>query len=290
MHEFGLQLGQCLIRVQSERPFLPDKETAPFVVPIAGQTPDYAYHFCKVDAVAVPDDVECVKWGQWWIYNPGDNEVRIRVMDDSGIPYMRYEQVGQKEYRVEYIEAMEPYMSASRVALSFMALERRMLEQGGLILHASFVEYKGYGVLFSAPSGTGKTTQARLWEQYLPCEMINGDRALLMKKDGRFFAYGWPIAGSSEVSKATCVPIKAIVQLAQGTENSITVEKKAQRFAGLIPEVTVNRWDEASYQKALDKMEELVKEVPIIRYSCNMSKEAVRTLEAYLFGEDEVRT
>ena len=52
------------------------------------------------------------------------------------------------------------------VFTSLLALERRLVKKDSMVLHCAYVEYKGEAVLFSAPSETGKTTQANLWEKY----------------------------------------------------------------------------------------------------------------------------
>lgn len=281
--EIILRLGSCLIGIYSDIQLVSEEETKDFIVK-TNEKPVYTYRFLKVNKIVVPQNVPCIQWGQWWIYQPGDRECHIRRTDDGdNIPYMSFYQTGEKEYCVEYLPMIESHLGINRFTLSFMALEARMLEQQGLILHCSFVKYKDYGILFSAPSGTGKSTQADLWAKYRECEIINGDRALIQKQGDDFFVYGWPICGSSKISRNSCVPIKAIVQLNQGKENVVTIEDRAQRMKKLIPEITVNRWNIEAYMKALDLMEELEQKVTIIRFDCNISENAVDTLESYLF-------
>ena len=47
--------------------------------------------------------------------------------------------------------------------LLYLALERPLLHYGRLILHASAVLYHERAILFAAPSGGGKSTQAEIW-------------------------------------------------------------------------------------------------------------------------------
>lgn len=91
-----------------------------------------------------------------------------------------------------------------------------MIARDSLILHCAFTEYRGRAILFSAPSGTGKPTQAALWERYRGSRTVNGDRALLRRAGGVWTACGWPVCGSSEICGAGEVPIGAIVMLRQG--------------------------------------------------------------------------
>lgn len=287
MHKKNLRLGECCIQILSKKELDVAWESAPFVIQEEMVKPDYCYTLCEVSKVVEPEQDECLQWGQWWIYRPEKDEIHVRRMDDSGVPYMKCFSTGEKEYCIEYISAIADFICLDRFLLSFMALESRMLEQDALILHSSFIEYKGYGILFSAPSGTGKSTQADLWKKYRGCRIINGDRSLLQKTENGFYVYGWPVCGSSNISENTKVPIKAIVQLSQAKENIVKEEANNLKFHKLIPEITVNRWNANAYQKALDLMEELLQEVRIVQYSCNMEESAVEVLEQYLFGEDE---
>lgn len=287
MYETVMKLGNCRIGIYSEKALQTEKETEEFIelskAITSAKNLEYTYILKKVEYIELPQNEPCIKWGQWWIYNTGKNEKRIRKTDDTGIPFMCLSQTGEKEYTVAYLEMIEPHIGINRFTLSFMALEQRMIEQQGVILHCSFVEYNGYGILFSAPSGTGKSTQADLWEKYRTCRIVNGDRALIQKQGNEFYACGWPICGSSNISKNTCVPIKAIVQIAQGKENCIKVEEKKIQLNQLLPEITINRWNAESYRKALDYIEEMLEKIPIIHFSCDISENAVQELEKYLF-------
>ena len=59
----------------------------------------------------------------------------------------------------------------------------------------------------------GKSTQADLWNKYEGCEIINGDRSAITKKDGVWNAYGLPFAGSSRIYKNVKNPIKCVKEL-----------------------------------------------------------------------------
>ena len=63
----------------------------------------------------------------------------------------------------------------------------------GFQLHASVINWKDKGILFSAPSGTGKSTQADLWKKYEGAKVINGDRALIRKRKRRVYGLWFSI-------------------------------------------------------------------------------------------------
>lgn len=157
------------------------------------------------------------------------------------------------------------------------------LSKDALILHSSYIIHKGDAILFTAPSGVGKSTQASLWEKYKKAEIINGDRTIIREKDGIMYAYGLPFSGSSQICKNKNVPIKAIVILEQGTENKIYKLKSSDMLKFLLSQVAVNRWDKDEILKVIDLIEYVIKKVPIIKFSCLPNEEAVDILYDYLY-------
>lgn len=64
-----------------------------------------------------------------------------------------------------------------------------LLTKGVLHLHSSFVLHQGKALLFTGPSGIGKTTQAELWRDYQGSMIVNGDACLMRKIEGAYFRY-----------------------------------------------------------------------------------------------------
>ena len=90
-----------------------------------------------------------------------------------------------------------------------------------LFMHASAVEYQGKSIVFAAPSGIGKTTQAELWAKYKNATILNGDKVFLKREDDGIHAWGSPWKGSSPYGENASAPLRAIVALEQAEENSI---------------------------------------------------------------------
>ena len=147
---------------------------------------------------------------------------------------------------------------------------------GGIMLHASCVEYGGKAYLFSARSGTGKSTHTHLWLKYLPgSRIINDDKPAIRYIDGVYYAYGTPWSGKTDESVNIGVPIEGIAFLSRG-ENSI------RRIPGikalkLFMDQTVRPRDKALMGNTLEILNKVLTDVPIYELSCDMSEEAVRT-------------
>ena len=204
---------------------------------------------------------------------------RIGVKGEAR-PYAFYRETAQNRAEVFvgrwYLAEVEKY---EVVFLSLLALERRLAEQPCLILHCAYLEYQGKAMLFSAPSGTGKTTQAGLWEQYRGSRTVNGDKALLEYDGKTWTANGWPVCGTSEVCENKKLPIGCIVMLSQAKLNQAWRLRPAEAFTSLYGQITMNRWEREGLVKNLDLLERLVGKVPIYHLACDISEDAVKTLE-----------
>lgn len=183
----------------------------------------------------------------------------------------------------EYLPAGEKYVNYSRNLYELLGLENLLLQFGGLLLHSSFIRWQGQGVLFSAPSGTGKSTQADLWAQYEGAEVLNGDRSALRPVDGRWTAFGLPYAGTSGIYRNESAPLRAIVVLRQAKQNRIRPMNAAEAFRFLLPEFTIHRWDTAAYQKAMELVLALLAEVPVYLLECLPDRGAVELAKQTLF-------
>ena len=147
---------------------------------------------------------------------------------------------------------------------------------GGVMLHASCVEYEGKAYLFSARSGTGKSTHTHLWLKYLPgSRIINDDKPAIRCVDGVYYAYGTPWSGKTDESVNIGIPIAGITFLSRG-ENNI------KRIPGikalkLFMDQTVRPVNKTLMGNMLDVLNGVLTDIPIYEMSCDMSEDAVKT-------------
>lgn len=185
--------------------------------------------------------------------------------------------------RCRYIEGKEYYLNYSRNLCDIIALDSLLLRYQGLLLHSSFIRWNSQGLLFSAPSGTGKSTQADLWVKYEGAEIINGDRAGLRKLDKGWTAYGLPYAGSSGVYRNESAPVKSIIVLRQAKENRIRPLGPAEAVRYLYPEITVHQWDSDFVKQVMDLLTDLVLNIPIYLLECLPDQGAVDLVKRTIF-------
>lgn len=166
------------------------------------------------------------------------------------------------------------------------AMHYIMRKYGGLVFHSSALSYNGKGVVFSAESGTGKSTHTALWEkEFDGVKIINDDTPIIRTfGDGKVMLYGTPWAGSTGINSNESVPLKAIVFLSRSESNCI----KRVSFA----EVTKNFFDALSssltpemYSETLDITNKICRTVPIYTLACNMEPDAAKIAREVIYGD-----
>lgn len=174
----------------------------------------------------------------------------------------------------------------SQCMLNLFSLEKHLVNRKKLIFHTCYVLYKGEAILFTAPSGTGKSTQGELWRQHKDADVINGDRCIIGKEGGKWKAFGLPFSGTSNICKNVTTPIKAIVYLQQAPKDAIWKLDKREATKKIWTQLTVNQWNENFVSRAWETMEKIIEEVPIYYFECTKEKSAVDCLYNELFMEE----
>lgn len=267
-----------------EMPFLPDisEESEPFLKP--GEA-DRGPRIRLIPVDVLPPIPDGGIWHQDRYYAGETFHIRSGPGKD---PYAVVDYGENDQIRILYLSDSGDMIPESSYLLNMLGLEKLLLGYEGLILHASLVCWQGQGILFSAPSGTGKSTQASLWETHMGAKILNGDRAGIRYADGAWRAYGLPYAGSSRIFQNGSAPIRAIVVLKQGQENRIRPMGPMEALRALLPEFSAHRWDLAFMDKLLNVAAGLLRDVPVYCLECRPDSEAVQLLHNTLFNEERL--
>ena len=216
------------------------------------------------------------------VLTSSDKECRILNFHGADRPYgIVLEEVGEP-IRVWVDEEIRPMLIYDTIFVSLLALEKLMIQHDSLILHSAYMLRDGKAILFSAPSETGKSTQADLWERYRGTRTVNGDRSLLIREKDGWYAYGWPVCGSSKICHNESYPIQAIVMLHQSKTNEIVRIQGFEAVQKLMAQITINMWNTEYQIKTMDLIEEMIGDIPVYELGCDISEEAVRCLEKEL--------
>lgn len=155
------------------------------------------------------------------------------------------------------------------------SLEKVLTPHGALMLHCALIEHEGRGIAFSAPSQTGKSTQADLWVKHRGARILNGDRAILRNEGGSIFAYGSPYAGSSNIFLDVKVPLRAIIMLEQAKENTIRLIPQEEGLGLFLAQTSLSIWEPTLFELGMQTLEAILTAVPMYMLSCRPDEGAV---------------
>lgn len=163
---------------------------------------------------------------------------------------------------------------------------QNLLEHNGMMIHSSAVVVDGRAYLFSAESGTGKSTHTQLYLKRFGDRafILNDDKPAVRLEDGVWYAYGTPWSGKTNLNVNVRAPLAGIAVLERGQSNEI------EPFTG--PEVIRNlleqtlRPREAVHRLQILKLaDQLIRQVPVWKLRCNMEPEAAMVSYRAMSGE-----
>lgn len=163
--------------------------------------------------------------------------------------------------------------------------EAAMAFRGGLPLHAALVALDGMGLLFLAPSGVGKSTQALLWQNELGAAFLSGDRPGVRKQNGVWTGYSMPWDGKDDRRSQSHAKIRAIVTLGQADHNAISRLTPEEAMAAMLRQTVLPMWDEKARDACLVQMGELTREIPFWHLENTADAESVRMTLSAVTGE-----
>lgn len=170
-------------------------------------------------------------------------------------------------------EFVEPYLES--LALFRKLCDYCLEHANGIIFHSSAIMVDGKAYLFTAPSGTGKSTHTRLWRELLgdSAVMVNDDKPIIRYIDGKFYVYGTPWNGKHHLDTNCRAEIKAICKIEQAKENSISKASTAEMLLTIFNQ-TIRPEDPAQMDRLLNLTDKLLTQVELYKLGCNISKEA----------------
>ncbi len=151
-----------------------------------------------------------------------------------------------------------------------------LLQKNGTIIHSSSLAYEGKGILFSADSGTGKSTHTGLWLKHLPgTQIVNDDMPIVRFKDDVPYLYGSPWSGKHFINTNMSVPLSSLVFLERGEKNELFPFDKNEAVWRLLGAIRKPILPDLA-EKNLDIIGQIVENIPLYRLTCTISEEAVK--------------
>lgn len=224
----------------------------------------------------------CGEKGDFSVFSEGGKIFRKRSMGISEGVLAEYNCMDGSDCRVWFTHHSFPVMTDERYFWSSVPLAQLLLQKKVALIHSSFIDIGGSAVLFSAPCGTGKSTQAELWRVHRNAEVINGDKAGVYLKNGKALAGGVPFCGTSKICKNKNLPLKAIVLLSQGKENRVKRLTGFEALQGVINNIYLDLLAPSEKQMCIDFVIGLLETVQVLSLECTPDERAVEELEKVL--------
>lgn len=193
-------------------------------------------------------------------FDDSETEIKLNIKEDF---------IKMKKEEIPYLSLDEhEYMWTCE------AFYNELLRHNGMMLHSSCVEKDGFAYLFSARSGTGKSTHSHLWLKNLEgTRIINDDKPALIYDNGKWYACGTPFSGKTDENIDVKIPVRAITFLHRSEENTV---KKIPPFqaVSLLIEQTIKPADRSLAENMLELADLLLREVPVFSLGCNLQDDA----------------
>lgn len=141
--------------------------------------------------------------------------------------------------------------------------------QETLLLHASVVRYQGKAYAFTAPSGTGKSTQVANWLRAIDgCDLINDDNPIIRMIDGKPVLYGSPWSGKTPCYRNVEAPLGAVIKIERADSDYTTPLSPLQAFSTLITACSSMKWDEDIHDKTCQTISAIVGSTKMMTLHC----------------------
>ena len=159
----------------------------------------------------------------------------------------------------------------------YRKIAEQMIDHDTILFHGSVVSVDGEGYLFTAKSGTGKSTHTRLWREYFGerAVMVNDDKPLLHITDSGVVAYGTPYNGKHRIGSNISVSLKAICILTRAADNHIEPITREQAYMMLLQQV-YRPADSDKMMTTLSLIDRLADMVNLYQLGCNMNISAAK--------------
>lgn len=238
-------------RTRLQPVYQPSKEEQNFCISVAGHR--IAVHSQYADVARLCEPYFCDL--------PPECEIRIT---DEDIAFERRDSQSTSYSRREgYFETLSLYRKISEEVLAYNTF----------LMHGAVVASKDCAFMFTAPSGTGKTTQIKKWlDQVEGAFVVNGDKPLIKVTETEALACGTPWCGKENMGTNTMVPLKAIVLMKRGVDNLMEEIAYGEAYSFLLQQTY---WPSAAdkQKKTLELLSELKGKVRFFSFIFNNFKD-----------------
>ena len=156
----------------------------------------------------------------------------------------------------------------------YRQIAERLPDYNCVLVHGSSIAVDGDGYLFSAKSGTGKSTHTFLWmRMFGPSRaiMVNDDKPVLRLDENGIYVCGTPWNGKHRIGSNVSFPLRAICFMQRAEDNYAESLSFIEGYAALMNH-TYRPVDPEKFLKTTDILEQIVSRVSCCRLKFNNLK------------------
>ncbi|MDF2540315.1 MAG: hypothetical protein K0S47_33 [Herbinix sp.] len=238
----------------------------------------YTDYFDTPTGVSITNDIL-----EWYIQNNEIYKYHLLKRDDSDTIFISLKT--NESWSDVLIEVRQDYPYAIdmiNILLTEIVFRNRLLFHDGLVIHSSAIEFEGNAIVFTAPSGTGKTTHARLWQEKYKVPVINDDHPAVRIIDEKPILYGTPWAGETKKFIDKSCILKGVVILEQGAQNQIWKADKNEIVKEFLPRCFLPYYDKNLMHKSFRIFSDIISNIEVYKLKCKPDQESVQLVQSHL--------
>ncbi len=271
-------IGGLYLKVVIHTKFLDISEASgsyPFLIPEQNNpNEDYLISYSVAEEIDIPakspsfsaDSFDEVQMPFTWdVYNNDDNfSAIIRIDDDLNVELVRADfNLNEKYIKVVFKgrEGLRPFkFDPFFQPFGPILLNYILHYSNGIMIHASGVKDSRNGYVFTAVSGTGKSTMAELWQK-AGAKIINDDRLVIAPNGEKMIMTNTPMPYYQDIYKET--EVTAIFLINQSPENYIKPLSKIEGITGVMANCIQFLYDKKMVEKHLRSITRIVEKCPV---------------------------
>lgn len=280
-----LKIAEFLVSISPDYPFekWPERSFTSF----RGRHADISVSFIGRDHIDECDIKPIINEAKvkWTRGERQDAAYSVYIYDDESPGEIRYKlDVSEKwdQACIYFLNGLRDNIHPFKGYIGSLIFRNSLLFRDGITIHASAVEYKRRGILFTAPAGTGKSTQAGLWVRMKNARILNDDTPSIRFIDEKPFVFGTPWAGKSDLYLNRKAELNTIVILEQAETNTIRRLTGSEAVALLTPRFFLPYYDENMMSRAFDVINRIIERVQVYHFRCRPDVEAVEMVNSIL--------
>lgn len=206
-------------------------------------------------------------------FTDGKPDFEVAVSDGD----IELERDGEdKQYSEWYLETLALYRKIAERAAGY----------GAILFHSSAVAVDGKAYVFTAKSGTGKSTHVALWKKLLGerATVINDDKPLIRQSGGKFTVHGTPWNGKHKIGANISAELAGICIISRGEQNEIRKVSPDEALPTILSQ-TFRPSGEKATAGVVGVTTEMAESVPIYKLKCNMDISAAETSYGAMKGK-----